>query len=156
MSGFMHAVISSIHVVSCIALVVSILLQSGKGGGLAGAFGQGSTQTLFGGRGAATFLTRASTTLAVIFFLTSLTLGLTASRSAGTAGRSLIQEEAKRRAAQQSTQTPAPGGATQGGATQGGAVPGSMTPAPASPPAQTSPAPSNQGGTTPQGSGGTK
>src|SRR5437667_3274365 len=99
MSGFMIAVISTVHIFACVALIVSILLQSGKGGGLAGAFGAGSSQTLFGGRGAATFLSRATTTLAVIFFLTSLTLGIQASRSAG-GGRSLIQEEARRRGQQ--------------------------------------------------------
>ncbi|MGH7682195.1 MAG: preprotein translocase subunit SecG [Candidatus Eiseniibacteriota bacterium] len=154
----MTTFISSIHVISCIALVVSILLQSGKGGGLAGAFGAGSSQTLFGGRGAATFLTRASTTLAVVFFLTSLTLGLTASRGTATAGKSLIQEEARRRAEQQANQ-PAPGqgapSATQGMPSQ---APGSapMQGAPITTPSQTPPAPPAQQGTTPQGSGGSK
>src|SRR5882672_2616208 len=106
MSSFMITIIRGIHIFACVALVVSILLQSGKGGGLAGAFGAGSSQTLFGGRGAATFLSRATTTLAVIFFVTSLTLGIQASRTAGGRG-SLIQEEARRRGQQR----PASGGA---------------------------------------------
>jgi preprotein translocase subunit SecG len=158
MSGWMTSVISAIHVLSCVALVVSILLQSGKGGGLAGAFGAGSSQTLFGGRGAATFLTRASTVLAVIFFVTSLTLGLTSSRPAGS-GRSLIQEEARRRAAEQNpAQSPpaAPQGApTQGapGQTQNAPIP---SPTPANPPTQSTPAPPTQSGTVPEGSGGSK
>ncbi len=155
MSGLMAAAISSIHVISCVALIVSILLQSGKGGGLAGAFGQGSSQTLFGGRGAATFLTRASTTLAVIFFLTSLTLGLTSSHRVSTAGKSLIQEEARKHAEEQaSPSSTTPGGPA--GTAPGGATPGSMTPPPSNPPTSTSPAPPTQGGTTPQGSGGSK
>ena len=139
MPGFLIAIISAIHVLACIALMVSILLQSGKGGGLAGAFGAGSSQTLFGGRGAATFLSRSATVLAVIFFLTSLTLGLTASRQAvGPGGRSLIQEEARRRAQQGAT----PG--TDAAPPAAPSAPGAGAPAPAptaapgtSPPAQT-------------------
>jgi preprotein translocase subunit SecG len=99
MPGFLVAFFTGVHVIACISLMVTILLQSGKGGGLAGAFGGGSSQTLFGGRGAATFLSRASTVLAVIFFVTSLTLGLAASRGAAPR-QSLIQEEARRRATQ--------------------------------------------------------
>jgi preprotein translocase subunit SecG len=156
MSGFMTTLVSGFHIVSCVALVVSILLQSGKGGGLAGAFGAGSSQTLFGGRGAATFLTRASTALAVIFFITSLTLGLTASRATGPTARSLIQEEAKRRADQQTAPAPAPGTTAPAPASTGAVVPMEMTPAPQNPPPSTSPAPSTQPGGAPQGSGGTK
>jgi preprotein translocase subunit SecG len=70
----MYTFISSIHILVCVCLVITVLLQSGKGGGLAGAFGGGGTQAVFGGRGAATFLTRATTALAITFMLTSLTL----------------------------------------------------------------------------------
>src|SRR5207247_380484 len=103
MPGFLIALITALHIAVCIALMAAILLQSGKGGGLAGTFGAGSSQTLFGGRGAASFLSRATTTLAVIFFITSLTLGLQASKTAGR--RSLVQEEARRRG-QQRTEEP--------------------------------------------------
>jgi len=109
MSGFVIGLITAIHIVVCISLMAAILLQSGKGGGLAGTFGAGSSQTLFGGRGAATFLSRATTFLAVTFFLTSLTLGLQASRASGTR-RSLIQEDARRRGAQREGMQTAPGG----------------------------------------------
>ncbi|HYR69439.1 MAG TPA: preprotein translocase subunit SecG [Candidatus Dormibacteraeota bacterium] len=167
MSGFMTAVISAIHVFACVALIVSILLQSGKGGGLAGAFGAGSSQTLFGGRGAATFLTRASTVMAVVFFLTSLTLGLTSARQSSPVARSLMQEDARRRAAAQQQGagdqggpgTTAPGstspGATPGTATQapGMPVPGSAAPTPGTMPSQSPPTPAPQGGATPQKSG---
>ena len=108
MSGFVIGLITAIHVAVCIALMAAILLQSGKGGGLAGTFGAGSSQTLFGGRGAATFLSRATTFLAVTFFLTSLTLGLQASRAAGTR-RSLIQEDARRRGGQREGTPTQPG-----------------------------------------------
>src|SRR4030095_7165797 len=98
MSGILMGLITTLHILACVSLMVAILLQSGKGGGLAGTFGAGSSQTLFGGRGAATFLSRAAGTLAVVFFLTSLTLSLTSTRQGVTGGRSLITEEAKRRA----------------------------------------------------------
>jgi len=151
MSGILGALIVGIHVIACVALMVSILLQSGKGGGLAGAFGAGSSQTLFGGRGAATFLSRTTTVLAVIFFATSLTLGLSASRTAGRA-RSLIAEEARRRAQERPASqgagapvSPAPQGAPSApatGAPQGQAP--ATTPAPA--PAPTTPAPAGGAG----------
>jgi preprotein translocase subunit SecG len=112
MSGILLGFVTALHVVVCIALMSSILLQSGKGGGLAGAFGAGSSQTLFGGRGAASFLSRATTVLSVVFFLTSLTLGISASRTRGGAP-SLIQEEARRRAQQR---TPSEGAQPPSGA----------------------------------------
>ncbi|TMQ58950.1 MAG: preprotein translocase subunit SecG [Candidatus Eisenbacteria bacterium] len=155
MSGFVVGFIATIHIVVCLALMASILLQSGKGGGLAGAFGAGSSQTLFGGRGAATFLSRATTTLAVIFFLTSLTLGIQASRSAG-GGRSLIQEEARRRG-QQRAATEGAGAPTAGAPTPGGpAAPATgapvtgtgasnPSPTPEAPPAPTPGAPAGGG-----------
>ncbi len=164
MSSFMIAMISVVHIFSCVALVVSILLQSGKGGGLAGAFGAGSSQTLFGGRGAATFLTRASTALAVVFFVTSLTLGLASTRQNATAGRSLMIEEAKRRAEQRGTAeqgspggtapgSTAPGAMAPGSTAPGTTAPGAAMPAPGSAPAQVPSAPAPQGGATsaPQG-----
>ena len=156
MSSFMIVIISAIHILACVALVVSILLQSGKGGGLAGAFGAGSSQTLFGGRGAATFLTRASTALAVVFFLTSLTLGLTSSRQSSPAARSLVQEEARRRAEQRGTgQQSAPGTATPGPTAPGTTAPGTAMPAPGSLPSQPPSAPALQPPSTPapQGDG---
>src|SRR5262249_40067975 len=109
MPAFLVALFTGIHVLACIALMVTILLQSGKGGGLAGAFGGGSSQTLFGGRGAASFRSRASTALAVIFFVTSLTLGLSATHQSAGGRGSLIQEEARKRAAQRAAQGQLPG-----------------------------------------------
>ena len=62
----MYGLLLVLHVFICIALVLSVLLQSAKGEGLAGAFGGTSlTGTVFGGRGAASFLSRATTVLAV-------------------------------------------------------------------------------------------
>jgi len=143
MSGILMGLITTLHILGCVSLMVAILLQSGKGGGLAGTFGAGSSQTLFGGRGAATFLSRAAGTLAVVFFLTSLTLSLTSTRQGVAGGRSLITEEAKKRAGQgqrpaAESNTPPPlGGQTTPGQ---GLTPPAATPQ-APPAATTAPAP---------------
>ncbi len=64
----------------CVALVIVVLLQSSKGEGLAGAFGGGGgggmSGAVFGGRGAASFLSRATTVLAICFMVSCLSLSL--------------------------------------------------------------------------------
>jgi preprotein translocase subunit SecG len=71
----MFGVILGLHILVCLSLMVVVLLQSGKGGGLAGAFGgAGGVGAVFGGQTAATFLTKATRYLAIAFMLTSLTL----------------------------------------------------------------------------------
>ena len=62
-----------IHVIVSIFLICIVLLQSGKGAEMGAAFG-GSSQTLFGSRGAATFLNKLTTVAAIVFMLTSLLL----------------------------------------------------------------------------------
>jgi preprotein translocase subunit SecG len=76
----MTAVLVIIHVLICIGLVISILLQSGKGSDLGAAFG-GSSQTLFGSTGAATFLNKLTAFVAIGFMLTSLSLAILSSRA---------------------------------------------------------------------------
>ena len=63
-----------IHVLVCVALIMIVLLQTGKGADMGAAFGGGSSQTLFGSTGASTFLSKATTIAAVVFMLTSLAL----------------------------------------------------------------------------------
>jgi len=70
----MSVILIIIHVVVCIALIMIVLLQTGKGADMGAAFGGGSSQTLFGSTGASTFLGKATTVAAIIFMLTSLTL----------------------------------------------------------------------------------
>ena len=91
----MYGVLLSFHILVCIALVASVLLQSGKGGGLAGGAFGGTAQTVFGGRGATDFMTRATMVLGGVFFATSLVLALMSSNT-DRATRSLIQEDARR------------------------------------------------------------
>ncbi len=71
----LYGVVLGIHILVSLALIVTVLLQSGKGGGLAGAFGGGGgAGAVFGGQTAATFLTKATRYLAVVFMITSLSL----------------------------------------------------------------------------------
>ena len=82
-----------IHIVVSVVLILVVLLQTGKRADLAGAFGGGGSQTVFGARGAATFLSKATTISAVLFMLTSLTLSLMASTSQGPRGKSVLPDE---------------------------------------------------------------
>ena len=72
-----------IHVLACIGLIMIVLLQTGKGADMGAAFGGGSSQTLFGSSGAGTFFGKATTAIAVIFMLTSLTLAYMSTRKLG-------------------------------------------------------------------------
>lgn len=92
----MAGVILGIHILICVSLILVVLLQSGKGGGLAGAFGgAGGVGAVFGGQTAADFLTKATRYLAIAFMLTSLTLALVSrGRILGTVEGSLERREA--------------------------------------------------------------
>lgn len=70
----MSIIVVVIHIIVCIALIMIVLLQTGKGADMGAAFGGGASQTLFGTTGASTFLSKATTAAAIIFMLTSLTL----------------------------------------------------------------------------------
>jgi preprotein translocase subunit SecG len=78
-----YILVMSLHVLVCLFLIVVVLLQSGKAADLAGAFGGMGSQTAFGPRGSATILSKATTASAVLFMVTSLTLSIMATRSAG-------------------------------------------------------------------------
>ena len=65
-----------IYVIICFFLILVVLLQQGKGQDLASAFGGGGTQAAFGPRGSATVLSRATTILAGLFMVTSLSLSV--------------------------------------------------------------------------------
>jgi len=80
----MVVLITIVHIAVCLFLIIVVLLQSGKSGDIAAAFGGMGSQTAFGPRGAATALSRATTWSAIIFMVTSITLSVFASRHAGT------------------------------------------------------------------------
>ena len=69
----MHAAIVSFHIIVCIAMILTVLLQTGKGADMGAAFG-GSSQTVFGSSGPGTFLGKMTTFIAIFFMLTSLWL----------------------------------------------------------------------------------
>jgi preprotein translocase subunit SecG len=76
-------VITAIHIIVCFFLIMVVLLQSGKSGDIAAAFGGQGSQTAFGPRGAATALSKSTTWAAVIFMVTSIALSVFATRKAG-------------------------------------------------------------------------
>lgn len=71
----MIILVTTVHILVCIGLIIVVLLQTGKGADMGAAFGGGSSSTVFGSSGAGNFLTRLTTGMAVVFMLTSLTLG---------------------------------------------------------------------------------
>lgn len=71
----MYTLIVILHLTVSIFLIFIILIQSSKGAEIGAAFG-GSTQTLFGSRGAATFMNKLTTVAAIVFMLTSLSLAV--------------------------------------------------------------------------------
>ena len=68
------SILTVIHLVTAIAIVVLVLLQQGKGADMGAAFGGGSSQSVFGRRGSANFLSRTTGILAAVFFATGLSL----------------------------------------------------------------------------------
>jgi preprotein translocase subunit SecG len=76
----MYIALSILHLVISLGLVLIVLLQSGKGADIGAAFGGGSSQTVFGGRGAATFLSKLTSAFAILFMLSSLSLAILSSQ----------------------------------------------------------------------------
>ncbi len=87
----MSIILTTLHVVVSVALILIVLLQTGKGADMGAAFGAGSSNTLFGSSGGATFLGKLTTVAAVIFMLTSLSLAYFGGNRAG--GKSIMMEE---------------------------------------------------------------
>jgi preprotein translocase subunit SecG len=79
----MYYVVSALFVINCFVLMFVILLQQGKGGDIASAFGGGSSQAAFGARSGATVLSRATTVCAVLFVVGAIALGILGQRGPG-------------------------------------------------------------------------
>lgn len=136
-----------LHIIVSILLILVVLLQPGKSGDLGSIFGGGTSESIFGSSGAVPFLAKVTRGLAVLFFLTSLSLGYFAM---GGGNKSVISD------------IPAPvtetapvdngdGGMSTGGgaATEGAAPEGGALDAPADPGAESAPsgeAPAGDGG----------
>ena len=102
----MYAILVVIHIFISLTLVITILMQSSKGGGLAGAFGGAGTSAVFGGRGAASFLQKLTTSLVVAFMFIAILIGFTT--KPGSQNASLIQEAAEKQVAGQGAALPVP------------------------------------------------
>jgi preprotein translocase subunit SecG len=122
-------VLVTLHVIVCFVLVVVIMLQSGSAADLAGAFGGAGSQTAFGPRGAATFLSRATTWCAIVFMMTSLTLSVKRTPTDMPSSGSILEQTQKNQGNAAKPTTPAP---IQLPASQ--PAPAQQTPAPAAPP----------------------
>src|SRR5271169_5507770 len=85
----------TLHIVICALLIVVIMLQSGEAADLAGAFGGAGSQTAFGPRGAATFLSKATTWCAIMFMLTSMALTMHQNTTSASTGSSVLQQFSK-------------------------------------------------------------
>lgn len=71
----------TLHILVCIALIVIVLLQAGKGADLGATLGTGSSQSLFGAGGGSTFLGKLTASVAIIFMVTSLSLAYLSGKS---------------------------------------------------------------------------
>ena len=116
-------VLVTLHVLVCFVLVIVIMLQSGSAADLAGAFGGAGSQTAFGPRGAATFLSRATTWCAIVFMMTSLTLSVKREPAELPSTGSVLEQTQKSQGTAPKSTTPAPSPA-----------PAQQTPAPSVPP----------------------
>lgn len=72
--AILETILQVIHLFVCAMLILVVLLQQGKGGGMGAAFGGGAGGQVFGGRGSGTLLTRATSVCAAVFMLTSVSL----------------------------------------------------------------------------------
>ena len=99
----MSFALTTMHVLVCLFLLFVILLQQGKGGDIASAFGGGGSQTAFGARGSATVLTKATAILGTLFLVGAFVLGILGQR-----GSLISGVEAPVSAPAQPATTPAP------------------------------------------------
>lgn len=115
----MQAFLLVLHVLLAIGLIALILLQHGRGADAGAAFGSGASATVFGSRGSASFLTRITTFLAVVFFANSL--GLAYLSAQAPEDRSILERFQQQRAAEESAPPVAPEQAPGGQAPAGDA-----------------------------------
>ncbi|MCX7918293.1 MAG: preprotein translocase subunit SecG [bacterium] len=80
MGSILYIALVVIHIFVCFGVILIVLLQSGKGAGLSSAFGVGSGESFFGGRGPMLFLEKLTTGCAIVFMFTCLSLSLLASK----------------------------------------------------------------------------
>ncbi len=134
MLDLLHTPLTVLHVFVCLVLMLVVLIQPGKSGGLGAALGGAGAQQIFGGRGAGNFLTRTTWIAASIFFLTSVTLAYLSTST----GDSLEDLATTPVAAPPASDAPPTGSAAPAPSAPAEPAPSSSAPAPAEP------APANQ------------
>jgi len=119
----LYYLVVTLYVLTCGLLIITILLQQGKGGDIANAFGGGSSQAVFGARSGATLLTRATSVLAALFVIFALTLTVL-----GTRGPSSVVGGVEGPAPAPAPVVPTPSNATPTPAAPATPPPGNKTP----------------------------
>ena len=92
----MQTLVAVLHVIVAVSIVGLVLLQQGKGADAGASFGAGASQTVFGSSGSGSFLVRATTVAAILFYVTSLTLAIYSrgqSQLADPTGLPIVNEE---------------------------------------------------------------
>lgn len=102
-----QAVVLVVHVFLAIAIIGLVLLQRGKGADAGAGFGAGASGTVFGARGSATALSKATAVLATLFFVTSLALAFLGGRNRTQEPTSILERAAIEQPAT-STEVPVP------------------------------------------------
>jgi preprotein translocase subunit SecG len=133
-----YFVLVTLHILVCGLLIIVVLLQSGEAADLAGAFGGAGSQTAFGPRGAATFLSKATTWCAIMFMMTSMAMTMRQNTTAAASGSSVLQQFSKT-GKPAAPVVPVPGAPAP--TAPAPATPNAAAPAPSAP-APTTPAPS--------------
>src|SRR5690242_20048139 len=127
----MSTLITILHIIVCVFLMLTVLLQSGKGGGMGAAFGGGNAATVFGGSGASSFLRRLTAGAGTIFMLTSMLLAFLASHNSADALEKFGEQQEKlaadKEAAKKKALEAGPGsGSAAGSASGSGSASSSM------------------------------
>jgi preprotein translocase subunit SecG len=131
----LYYLVATLYVLTCFLLILVVLLQQGKGGDIANAFGGGASQAAFGARSGATVLSRATTVLAALFVVGAIVLGIMGQRGPASVLGGRTQSGQPSTPAPSATTTPAPPKTE-------GSTPVPVNPAPAAPaPATPAPAP---------------
>jgi preprotein translocase subunit SecG len=101
-----ETLLTVLHVTVCLFMIGIVLLQKGKGAEMGAAFG-GSSQTLFGSRGAATFLNKLTTAAAALFMITSLLLAMSLTKGGSSVVKDVPAEQTTAAPQQPAEQKPA-------------------------------------------------
>ena len=120
----LYYLVAVLYVLACLMLVLVVLLQQGKGGDIASAFGGGGSQTAFGARAGATVLTKATAVLGTLFMIGAVTLGIMGRGGSGSLMRGISAPQ------QQSAPAPAPSAPSQPKTEQSAPQPAPQSPAP--------------------------